>query len=103
MPVAVRVTVAVLVAMVVIVVMAVVVRGFVCMGVAVILPMPMPMPVPVPRCRLGCIGAGLGLERLLHVGDVEVHAPEQVGEHVVALEHEALGCELQLHVAVPRW
>ncbi|EWS53803.1 hypothetical protein X551_03393 [Methylibium sp. T29] len=54
------------------------------------------MPV---RGRLA-VGAALGLERRLRLADDQVHGAQHVGQHMVGLELQAVGLQLQRHMAV---
>ena len=55
----------------------------------------------VPTGPHGVVGAGFGLERRrVVVVDVEAHAYEQLREHVVGLEHEAIGVHFERDVAI---
>lgn len=101
---------AVLVTVRVLMTVAVVVRVAMVMGVAMPVPMVMPvmlmamvmsMPMPMmsmPRARL--VRPRLGLERLVRLGDDQMHASEQIGEHVVGLELQVVGLQLDGDVAV---
>ncbi len=53
----------------------------------------------VRRSR-GVVSARLRLERATRRRDLEAHASEQLGEHVVRLEHEAIGADLERNVAI---
>jgi len=97
----------------------VLVRAPVVVSVCMVVPGPMSVPVSVfvsvvvsvavGRARRVCVsatgscsvvGARLGLERAACRRHVEAHACEQFREHVVRLEHEAIGANLERNVAI---
>jgi hypothetical protein len=65
------------------------------MIVAVVMSMFMAMAVPGRR-----IGAALRLEGLVHRVDDQVHGSQHVGQHMVGLDLQVVGLELDGHVAV---
>jgi hypothetical protein len=46
------------------------------------------------------VGAGLGLEGTVRLGHDQVHVSKHLGQHMVGLQQQALGLQLQLHMAV---
>jgi hypothetical protein len=46
------------------------------------------------------VGAALGLEGGVLVRDDQVHAPQHLGQHVVGLDLQVVGPQLDAHVAV---
>ena len=50
--------------------------------------------------RAVAVGARLGFERRQCLGDLEVHAPQHVGEHRIGFELQAVGAYFELDVAV---
>ena len=80
------------------------VRMAVRMAVSVrIVTVPMRLVRAVRVCTPGprsVVSARLRLERAARRRDVEAHASEHLGEHVVRLEDEAIGADLERNVAV---
>ena len=51
----------------------------------------------------GCaVGAAFGLKIFLNLIDDEVHGAQQVGQHVVGLDLQVVGFELNWHVAIAK-
>ncbi len=50
--------------------------------------------------RRGVVRAGLGLERTLRRLDLQTHAAQQLGQHVVGLELQPIAAHLERHVAI---
>ena len=67
--------------------------------VVVVVVVRLPVTVPCPAGR-SVVGTRLRLERAARCRDVEAHAGEHLGQHVVGLEHEAIGANLERNVAV---
>jgi len=74
-------------------------RGCMRVGTVVIVAMPVPVPVPVGMAGAG-VGAGLGFKGRVRLADDQVHLAQQIGQHMIGLELQALGLQFQLHMPV---
>lgn len=71
------------------------------MVVAVIVVVFMPV-VVATKMAAGGVGAVFGFKRLTHLGHDQVHGAQHVGQHMVGLNLEVVGFELNRHMPVAK-